>query len=86
MKERKYALAESLKSSDIKAIRKKLQLTQKDFAKLVNVSAKTVAYWESGKAEISGPIVTLVKILSENIELAATLEVPEKQLPLRLWY
>ena len=86
MKERKYALAESLKSSDIKTIRKKLQLTQKDFAKLVNVSAKTVAYWESGKAEISGPIVTLVKILSENIEFAAKLEVPEKQLPLRLWY
>lgn len=86
MKERRYALAESLQSSDIKAIRKKLHLTQKDFARLVNVSAKTVAYWESGKTEISGPIVTLVKILNEDMEIAAKLEVPEKIYPLRVWY
>ena len=86
MKERKYALAEKLQSSDMKALRKKLGLTQRDFARLVNVSAKTVAYWESGKTEISGPIVTLVKILNENMEIAAKLEVSEKIYPLRLWY
>ena len=86
MKERKFALAESLQSSDIKAIRKKLQLTQKEFAEFANVSPKTVAYWESGKVEISGPIVTLVKILNEDIELASKLEIPKKEYPLRLWY
>lgn len=86
MREKKFALAESIQSKDIKAIRKKLQLTQKEFAELVNVSAKTVAYWESGKTEISGPIVTLVKILNEDTELVTKLEIPEKEYPLRLWY
>ena len=86
MKERKFALAECLQSGDIKAIRKKLQLTQREFAGLVNVSAKTVAYWESGKAEISGPIVTLVKIINADTELVAKFEIPKKEYPLRLWY
>lgn len=86
MNEKKFALAESLQNSDIKAIRKKLQLTQKEFASLANVSVKTVAHWESGKAQISGPIVTLVKLLGEDITLAEKLEIPEKKLPLRLWY
>ena len=49
MKERKFALAECLQSGDIKAIRKKLQLTQREFAGLVNVSAKTV---EIGRAHV----------------------------------
>ena len=86
MGEKKYALAKTLQGTDIKAIRKKMQLTQKEFANLANVSVKTVAHWESGKTSITGPVVTLIKLLNENIDLAKELEVPEKELPLRLWY
>lgn len=86
MREKKYALAEALQSKDIKAIRKKLQLTQQEFANFANVSVKTVAHWESGKTEISGPIVALVKILNEEPDFAKKLEIPNKELPLRLWY
>lgn len=86
MREKKYALAEALQSRDIKAIRKKLQLTQQEFANLANVSVKTVAHWESGKKEISGPIVALVKLLNEEPDFAKKLEIPKKELPLRLWY
>lgn len=81
-----YAVAKELHSSDLKSIRKKLKLTQKDFASLANVSVKTVENWESGRGTISGPIVTLVKLLSEAPDLAEKLEVREKMLPLRLWY
>lgn len=86
MGEKKYALAEALQSSDIKAIRKKLKLTQREFANLANVSVKTVEHWESGKTEISGPIVALIKLLNEAPDLAKKLEIPKKELPLRLWY
>lgn len=36
-------------SEAIKLLRKKLLLTQKEFAKLFNVSFETVNRWESGK-------------------------------------
>ena len=81
-----YALVNELKSSDVKAIRKKLDLTQKEFASLANVSVKTVENWESGRGTISGPVVTLIKILNEKPEIAKKLEMKEKKMPLRLWY
>lgn len=86
MKSKNYALAKELQSADIKAIRKKLKLTQREFADFVNISVKTVEYWESGKGNISGPIITLVKILNDHPELVQNLEIPEKELPMRLWY
>ena len=86
MRGKKYALAEELQSTDIKTNRKKLKLTQREFANLVNISVKTVEYWESGKGKISGPIITLVKILNEHPNLVKKLEIPEKELSLRLWY
>lgn len=86
MDEKRFALAKTLQGKGIKAIRKKLQLTQQEFANFVNVSVKTVTYWESGKKEISGPIVALVKILNENPMYVKKLEIPQKELPLRLWY
>lgn len=86
MKEKKYALADALQGNDIKAIRKKLQLTQRELSNLANVSVKTVERWESGKCEITGPMVTLVRILNNYPSLEKKLRVPEKEFPLRLWY
>ena len=41
-----YAVKHSIRAEDIRILRKKLKLTQKDFAKLVNVSQKTIERWE----------------------------------------
>lgn len=86
MKKRFFALAEHLCAEDIKLIRKKLGLTQAEFAKLANISKKTVERWESGDKEITGPIVTLVKILKEQPQICEELKVPEQKYPLRLSY
>ena len=86
MKERKYVLADRLQGNEIRSIRKKLQLTQSEFSQLVNVSVKTIERWESSKNEITGPIVTLIKMLSMDGTLAKKLEIPNRDLPLRLWY
>ena len=45
-----YAVKHSIRAEDIRILRKKLKLTQKDFAKLVNVSQKTIERWESEKS------------------------------------
>ena len=86
MKERKYALADGLQGNEIRSIRKKLQLTQSEFSELLNVSVKTIERWESSKKEITGPVLTLMKLLSLDGTLAKKLEIPKRELPLRLWY
>ncbi len=86
MKEKKYALADALSGEDIKNIRNKLQLTQREFAELTNVSVKTIERWEMGAKPVSGPIVTLVKILKEHPQLQENLRIPVMGYPVRLWY
>lgn len=86
MNQRKFAVSDRIDRKDIKNIRKKLQLTQDEFAQLVNVSKKTVESWETKEESIKGCIVTLVKLLNEFPELLEKLKIPEKRYPLRLFY
>ena len=86
MKKTIFAFQTEISSEEIKRIRNKLALTQAGFAQLVNVSQKTVERWESEKKPVTGPIVTLIKILSEYPQLCNEYKVPEKTEPMRLWY
>jgi len=81
-----YAVEKTILAEDIRTLRKKLKLTQKDFAKLVNVSKKTVERWEISDREITGPVTALVHILGEYPQLEENLRIPKKEYPLRLWY
>ena len=67
-------------------LRKTLYLKQKDFAKLVNVSVKTVEHWESSGGEVKGAGAALLNILRERSWLLEEMEIPEKKMPLRLKY
>ena len=82
----RFAVSDSIAGEDIKTIRRKLQLTQGDFAHLVNVSQKTIERWETTDKPITGPIVTLIKVLNNNIRIEDELRIPPKVYPLRLWY
>lgn len=86
MDNRIFAVADALISTDIRRIRKNLNLTQVEFAELVNVSKKTIERWESGENQIVGPIVTLVKLLNEYPQMLENLRIPNKKYPLRLKY
>lgn len=83
---KKFAVAESLRKEDIQNLRKKLGMTQKEFAEMLRVSKKTVERWEQTEDEITGPIVLLVKLLEENPQIATDMEIPEIEFPLRLTY
>lgn len=82
----RFAVSEYLEGNEIKTIRKKLKMTQAEFAELVHVSVKTIERWESSKKPITGPIVTLVKILNMDTRIAERLKLPQKKYPLRLLY
>lgn len=86
METKLFAISDTLLGEDIKSIRKKLDLTQVQFAELVNVSKKTIERWESGEKPVTGPIVTLVKILAEYPQIPENLRIPERIYPMRLWY
>ena len=81
-----FALPDHLTGADIKKLRKKLGCTQQGLADFLNISKKTIERWESGKAEISGPIIPLFRILDEEPRWFSFYDVPPQTTPLRLRY
>ena len=81
-----YAVLDYCKSDDIKRVRGKLNLTQREFAKLVNVSTPTIERWESSCEKITGPIVLLLNMLELNKDTLEYLKIPKKEYPLRMFY
>ncbi len=86
MEQKLFAISNVLCGKDIKAIRKNLKLTQAEFAQLCNVSVKTIERWEGSDKEITGPIVTLMKVLREYPQIREELEIPARAYQMRLWY
>lgn len=81
-----FALPDYLYGNDIKGLRKRLRLTQVQFADLAQVSVKTIERWETQETPVTGPIVTLCRILREQPEIVENLRIPPKEYPLRIWY
>ena len=84
--EKLFITPEYTTAKEIKRVRTKLGLTQKEFALLINASKPTVERWERSREPITGPIVLLLKMLEEQPSYLNELKVPEKKSPLRLWY
>ncbi|MBE7064327.1 MAG: helix-turn-helix domain-containing protein [Ruminococcaceae bacterium] len=86
MKENKYITPAFITADDLKRIRKKLDITQKEFAALIQVSKPTVERWERSGENITGPVVLLIQMIDKYPEYIDAIKVPQKKLPLRLWY
>lgn len=76
----KYAI-ESLTNEEVRAIRKKLGLRQRDLAELMDISVKTVERWERDENMITGPAAVLLRILDEYPQLEEVFRIPEKSIP-----
>lgn len=83
---RKYAVQKSITGLEIKKCRKRLGVSQKEFAELVNVSKKTVERWEYSGQPVTGPVVTLIYILMNEPVWEERLIIPEKEMPIRMSY
>ena len=81
-----FAVPDGISGRDIKNIRQKLSMTQREFAELLGVSVKSVERWEPGEKSVTGPIVLLLRLLDDNPELVEKVRIPEKKSKLRLLY
>ena len=81
---KQFAIRNEISSQQLKTKRKELNLTQKEFAELIGVSKPTIERWETSDKSITGPIVLLIHLLTPDY--VKGLRIPEKELPLRLWY
>jgi len=54
---------------DILLIRKNLNLSQKGFAALLNVSERTLQEWEQGRRKPTGPACSLLRIAEKHPEV-----------------
>ena len=51
---------------DIKAIRRDLEVSQGQFARMIGVSITTLQNWEQGRRQPRGPARALLKVASRN--------------------
>ena len=64
----------SLPDVDPCAIRKAMQMTQKDFAGILGVSTRTVEAWESGRSTPTPTARNLMFLIHRNPELVSQLQ------------
>lgn len=83
---RKYAFSPTFPPQMVQGLRKKLKLTQKDFAQALGVSKKTVERWENDEKGASGAAALLFDLLYEHPEYMEYKKIAEKKYTLRLNY
>lgn len=81
-----YATPESVTGENVRNIRKKLNLTQAEFAGLAGVSKPTIERWERSERPITGAILSLLMLLGEHPELEEEFRVSPLQMPMRIKY
>jgi len=55
---------------EVKAIRQRLELSQGEFAKLIQVNVRTLQNWEQGHRHPTGPAAALLKLVNGAPEIA----------------
>ena len=86
MDEKRFAIKETVSVEEVKMLRKKLGLTQRDFAGLLGCSKPTVERMEREGTVTKGPMALLMKLLDRDAEYIQTLLIPPRELPIRMWY
>jgi putative transcriptional regulator len=51
---------------DVKAIRTKLQQSQREFAQMIGISVATLQNWEQGRRQPEGPARALLQVAMQN--------------------
>lgn len=81
-----FSIPETVNGDDIRVIRKRSGLTQKQFAQWCNVSVKTVERWESSKEPVHGPVTTLLAVMINYPDLFRDYTLDPAPYNMRLYY
>jgi putative transcriptional regulator len=68
--QRKPSRRFEMRSSGIRAIRERTNLSQSEFAHLIGVSVKTLQNWEQNRRHPTGPAAVLLRIIEYEPQLA----------------
>ncbi len=60
-----------LRPSGVKAVRRKLGVSQSQFALMIGVSVATLRGWEQGRRTPQGPALALLRVAARNPKLVA---------------
>src|SRR4051812_14612631 len=52
----------------LRAVRRRLQLTQRELAEQLRVAPSAIAQWESGKHTLPGPVLELLQLYEAELE------------------
>ena len=63
---RRLSRAWIIKPVDIKKVRARLRVSQREFALLIGVSARTLQNWEQGRRQPEGPAKALLRVVVRN--------------------
>ena len=86
MEQMSYVIPDFVTAEEMKRIRKKLDITQKELAELIHCSKSTVERWETSEEPVTGPVAFTLKLLEKHPEYIDEIRVPQRVYPLRLWY
>jgi putative transcriptional regulator len=56
----------TFKPADVKSVRKKLRVSQGEFAHMIGVSVATLRNWEQGRRVPEGPALALLRVAAKN--------------------
>lgn len=56
----------AFKPADIKVVRRKLRVSQTEFALMIGVNVSTLRNWEQGRRVPDGPALALLRVASKN--------------------
>ena len=76
----RYIFPSAITGADIKEVRARLGMSQREFASFAGVSKPTVERWEATESPITGPIVPLVSLIMSNPATAFMMVLPENTL------
>jgi putative transcriptional regulator len=64
--ETKASRVVDVKPADVRSIRRKLGLSQSEFALMIGVSVSTLQNWEQGRRRPEGPAQALLRVAASN--------------------
>ncbi len=64
--EMKASRVVDVKPADVRSIRRKLGLSQSEFALMIGVSLSTLQNWEQGRRRPEGPAQALLRVAASN--------------------
>jgi putative transcriptional regulator len=62
----KPSRTKAFRPADVRAVRRKLGVSQSEFALMIGVSVATLRNWEQGRRTPDGPALALLKVAAKN--------------------